>query len=316
MPSATRACSKADQLARHPTGSDTWGAWRTIPDMTTQTPPAPAPATSGEPTPIEEVDLVPGLRAIGRKWWVVAGATALGALAGMGLAGGSTESWESSAIVYVGQPITMSGSPMNTVTSKAATALEIARGDDATSAAATASGASAQRIRGGLVVVAVQTPLASKLPNPPAMLKVSVRDRSRAVSQRAATAIANHVVDSTNTYAPDKVKDLESQVRDFRQSISELQAQQRSLLGNGTSETRAILASLAGRDLAAARAELSQAQSALGLAREVELSRVVTQPRAVRITTTARHSTVAMGALLGMLIGLLAAWALGRRPTA
>lgn len=253
------------------------------------------------------------LSAIARKWWIVLiSVVVVGGLAALGSS--STQSlYSATSSVYLGQPVAANGSLLNTVSSKAATAIEVATGDDAVGKAADDAGTSTSKVRSGLSVIPVTPPLASKLPSPPALIKIRAQMEKRDQAQSVASSLATTLVNESNSFIDGKIARLEARVKDLEASEKELTAQRSAALnqaGSASGADRAVWAALASgfsADIRSTRSELAAAESQLEVARELEMSKIVSKPRASKVTTSAGNSKLALGLLAGLVIGILIA---------
>ena len=263
------------------------------------------------------------LRTIGqrlvRNWWIVAGVMAVLIIIGVVRSGSTATSYTATATVYLGQPVSPSGNLLPTITSNATTALNLATGDESIAAAADAAGTDASRIRHGLSVTSIQSPIASKLTTPPVLIKVAATDRSATVANASTMAVANHVIDATSTYARTKKRELKREIAHMDQSVADLEQQQSSAVraaagARGTEQTSwSVLLGIISRDLADARRQQSETRAQISLTDELETPRVLESAHAVKNVTAARGPRITMSALLGLIIGCAVALVV-RRP--
>jgi hypothetical protein len=220
--------------------------------------------------------------------------------------------------VYLGQSVSPSGLLLATGGTKAATGIEIAKGDDALAAAAKAANVTASRIRDGLVVTAVQSPLATQLQSPPAVLKVSVTDRSAEVADAAAAAIAEHLTDATNEDSEKKIESSESRIATLKAQEKDLTVQRAAALRavrSASPAERPVLTLLAGTiedGLAAVQADRASGQTELGLASDFEHSRVRDTTKAAKVTSGSGLGGILAAAFFGAIVGLVVAFVLAR----
>jgi capsular polysaccharide biosynthesis protein len=258
------------------------------------------------------------LGAIARKWWIVL--ISVMVFAGLAaLSSGSTQSlYSATSSVYLGQPVAANGSLLNTVSSKAATAIQVATGDEAVGTAAEDAGTTPGKVRSGLSVIPVTPPLASKLPSPPALIQIRSQMENRDHAQLIAASLAKTLVNESNSFIDGKITRLEARVDDLKTSEKELTAQRAAALnqaGSASGADRAVWAALASgfsADIRSTRSELAAAESQLEVAAELEKSKIVSEPRASKVTTSAGNSKLALGVLAGLVIGILIALVVDR----
>lgn len=263
------------------------------------------------------------LRTIGqrlrRNWWIIAIVVVVSVVVGIVRSGTTASTYTANATVYLGQPVAPTGNLLPTITSNATTALTLATGDEALAAAAAAADTSPQRIRSGLRVTSIQSPMASKLTTPPVLIKVSSTDRSDAVANAATMAVAKHVIDASSSYARSKKREQQRQVRMLETSITSLEQQQaaaiRAAAGTRGAEQTSwtLLLGTISRDIVNTREQLAEARAQQTLTTELETPRVLDSARAVKNATAARGPHVTMAALLGLILGCATALIVGRR---
>lgn len=262
-----------------------------------------------------EATLAERLSPLGRLWWLIALGAVLGLVVGVVARGGDGTRYQASATVYLGQPVGQNGALLETISSKAATGIQLATGEEAVKKAAKAADVSSARIRRGLTVAAVSSPLASKLASPPSIMKVTVRDSDRGVAQAATVAISEHLLEESGEYAQQKMKDVESEIDSLEGVLASL-TKQRSGALSSTAGTRddEILVTVLNSSIASTRVQLADARTQLTIARELEQSRIIDAPSASKVSTAERGSSLVVAALVGAIVGALIAFALGRRP--
>ena len=273
-----------------------------------------------------DVDLRTGWHSVLDLWWLVLLVVAATVALSLLNVSSSPTTFQGTATVYVGKPLSANGQPLGTITSESTTALEVAQGDEAVTKAADAAGTTAGKVRAGLSVQPVVSPIASKLQSPPTLLKVIVRASDRDVANKATAAIAAHLVEETNSYASEKIGALERRVEVYGTAEREQKVQRdkitRQLQGSPEGIEAAILSSLLSSltiDQRINQSDLADAEEELAVAREIEQSKVVTDPKAVKVAGKDTRSSLVVAAFLGLALGIVAALVVGwlrRRRTA
>jgi hypothetical protein len=268
--------------------------------------------TGGSMPPAEhDVELGSVGRRLAKAWWVIALAVAIAIIIGLARSAGESTTHTASATVYVGQPVAPSGALLPTLGSKASTALEIARGDQAIAAAARTADVPAARIRQDLVVTSVQSPLASKLASPPPLVRIAVTDTDAKVATRAAQAIADHLVRETNSYASDKLRELSTQLEELEADATQIEQQRTEALqaarssSAGERTTWAVLLGSLSRESSTLRSEQAQLRGQQAVARELESSRIIDKPSAITNAEEPRGPMLAMYGFIGLIAGAL-----------
>lgn len=281
----------------------------------TQTPPRATKQSS--PTSDQtstDVDLAGPWTSVRRFWWlVVLIAVAVTAAAAI-RAGSAPRLFRATTTLYVGQPLSPQGYLMSTSSAKAATAIEIAMGDESVSKAAKAANTTPANIRSGLSAVAVVSPLASKLANPPELLRISLKLKNASAANRAVAAIGEVVMDHTNEYAEDKIASLKEELKAHTEAkaLSDKQFADASkqVAAHPTGVEAAVWLSLMQTitvDRRQATTDLAQSRNELRLAEEIELTQVQSEPAAIRETAASKRPTIAVALLLGVGLGVVAA---------
>ena len=263
-----------------------------------------------DPDAEREVDLRSVWDRIAARWWLPALGVVLGLVIGFALALGSGKVYEGNALVYVGQPLTPGGSPIQNIATTPNQVGEIVRSEAALKEASKKSGIRVGKLRGHVSTQAI----APGAPNrSAATLLVQITVQGDSAPRRiaiAANALAAHVVGRVSDYPDLKIASFRQRLEGINArlesvavrivALEEAQAQAQGL----SPLERLELISLA--DNAEQRRgqlldQQTSAQQFLSLAESVEKAQVIEQ--AVAVATTARSGR--NGALVGGLIGLL-----------
>ena len=265
---------------------------------------------SHDPDAEQEIDLRSVWNRIAARWWLPALGVVAGLLAGFALALGSGKVYEGSALLYVGQPLTPGGSPIQSIATTPNQVGEIVRSEAALKEAAKKSGIRVGKLRGHVSTRAISPGVQSRAA---ATLLVEVTVQGDSPPRRialAATTLAQHVIDRVSDYPDLKIASFRQRLEGINArlesvavritALEEAQAESRDL----TPLERLELISLA--DNAEQRRgqlldQQTSAQQFLSLAERVEKAQVIDP--AVGVATTARSGR--NGALVGALIGLL-----------
>ena len=237
----------------------------------------------------QEVDLRRYWSAVAARWWLPVVGLLAGAAIGYAISLGGSDVWRGTALVYLGQPVTPSGAQVQSLSTNPAAAGEVAGSGAAQRRVERAVGLARGTLAGNVSVAAVEGNLSRLGQNP--LVRVRVEGDTRKVA-RAATGLAREVVDAVSGYADGKITVLEAGIERIESDLDE---------ARGASGGEALLW----------RAELNNqlllAQQNLQLAREVERARVVQEAVARKVTAQSRRNQVLVGAVLGLLAGLIAA---------
>jgi hypothetical protein len=142
-------------------------------------------------------------------------------------------------------------------------------------------------------------------------------------SEKAADSLAGSVVGVVSTYVDQKITLLNKQVvssntelEDIDARVSNAVKQQRDVIANKSiSPTDKLIVIIASNNTISfseqrrgtVQQELFQNQQLLSLAENVELSKIVQPAAASRTTATSRRNAAAIGGLIGLLLGAVAA---------
>ena len=258
-------------------------------------------------------------RSILRRWWLLAAAVAIGAIAGYLASLGGGDVYIARTTLYLGQPTTPSGNAQ--VQSRAtnpAIVNEIVRSEATVREVAREVGVDPGRLRNGITsrpLAAAPQTTARQGQNP--LVQVSVRGPWREETAQAANLLAEAVVTGASGYVNEKVaaleERLESQERELRAIDTRIDQLQRSAAQNGLTETQRlsvlVLISLAEQRRGILIGDRTGTEQLLTLAEEVERASQVTEAVAARVPAQSPRSAIIVGALIGLLAGLALALA-------
>jgi len=272
-----------------------------------------------------EVDLGSAWRRIAARWWLPAGGLVVGAVLGVLVALGGGDVYQAKTLMYLGQPFTPGGgSQIVSLQTNPKAVSEIVRSEAAIRKAAHASGLRPGQLRGNVSSAAIVQvgQIASRTLSP--LVEIVVRAPTRVQAAKAAASLAESVTDGIAGYVDNKMELLSGDIASTKASIdtanariATAQEQQRQAAANTS-------LSLAERLLVQANInttlqfyeahrqaltdDLTQAEQLLSLAQQVEKTRVLEPGVGVRTDATSRRNAVAVGGLLGLLAGALAAY--------
>ncbi|HXF98866.1 MAG TPA: hypothetical protein VNJ46_09675 [Gaiellaceae bacterium] len=271
-----------------------------------------------------EVDLASARERLAERWWLPAAGLFLGAVAGLALALAGGSVWRAQTILYLGQPFApLGGGQIQTLATNPRTAADLVRSEAALAAAARASRMTVQELRGSISTKELVAPGQARGTTP--LFELTVKAPSKRKAEAAATALAERLVRNVSAYVEDKVRLLERQLAVSRaqleaveRRIQDAQEQQERLQADPSIPTdqKLILTlnlnsviTTADARRASLQEDLYEAQQLLNLADSVEMSRIVEPPTASRSTARSGRTSLLVGALLGLLLGAVAALA-------
>ena len=284
-----------------------------------------------------EVDLRSAWDRIVARWWLAVGGFVVGAILGVLVSVGGGDVWRAEALIYLGQPFTPSGGgQLQSLQTNPKTVSEIIRSEAAITKAAKAAGMRPGQLRGNVTSTAVvQAGQVARNFTP--LVELEVRAPSKVKAEKAAASLSATVVGQVVPYITQKMALLETQIENDEKQLEDIGAR----IANATSQQNLAIndktLSLAEKLLVSTNsnatinsaeqrrgtvlADLNIARQLLSLATNVELSRVVQPATAKRTSATSRRTAAVVGALVGLLLGSLAAivadpWVARRRNAA
>jgi capsular polysaccharide biosynthesis protein len=256
--------------------------------------------TTFDPEAEQEVDFGRYWRLIAARWWLVVGGLVIGAVVGYSVSLGGSQTFQATAIVYLGQPYTASGNvQLQSAQTNPSTVRAVIHSDAVLVGIAATCKAKLADFRGGISTQALAGNIAKN--GQTAEVSISVQSRRRRVASCAANELARAVVDKTSGFANQKIANFRAEV-----SIDEKQVAiiNQALQRGGLSATDQLLLQL--RLATTQQDQLSTAQLLLQ-ATQVEAPKILTGATAQRVTARSRRTTVVVAALIGLIIGAIAA---------
>lgn len=272
----------------------------------------------------QEVDLSSAWQRIKLRWWLPVGGLVTGAVIGLALALSGGSVWRAETIVYLGQPFApLGGGQIQSLATNPRTVGEIVRSEAALQAASEASGIPVSSLRSSISTRELLAAGQLRGINP--LIEISVKGSARAKVEQAADALAARVVEGVSVYVTKKVELLErevavseSQLEAVEARIQAAQRQQDTLIQDQSIplDQRLLLSANLNSVITTADARrtslqdnLFEASQLLNLAESVESSRVVEPGAASKTTARSSRTSLLVGALIGLLLGAVAALA-------
>jgi Chain length determinant protein len=265
---------------------------------------APAPPSRGfDPEAEQEVDFARYVRLLAVRWWLLLAGLVVGAVIGYLVSLGGTQVYKASATVYIGQPYSPTGgtlvvdpqtnpSAVGTVVQSQAVVNTVANRCDTKSST----------FKNGISTQAVATGSSSKSGgqiNP--LVKVSVQAKKGKLAACTANGLADEVVSHLGTYPARKIANLKAHIAFDNQDIKTIQA---AIADPSISSTDKLILQTTLRSDQLDKTTNSQL---LLLATQVESPKVLARAASQKITARSRRNTVVIAALIGLVIGAIAA---------
>jgi capsular polysaccharide biosynthesis protein len=258
------------------------------------------PPHSFDPEAEQEIDFGRYVRLVASRWWLVVAGLILGAVVGYAVSLGGSQRYQATATLYLGQPYNSSGNVQlqgpqtnpSTVRQVAHATIVINQvaGLCKTKPGAFRNGISTQTVSGNISKNG-QTPLVT----------LSVQAAKRKVATCAANSLARIVVAKTSGYANQKIGS-------FRQQVVSAERQEtainKALQSGHLSSTDQLLLQLR---LGTEQQQQQTAGQLLAQARLFEAPSILTAAAPDRITARSRRNTAVVAAVIGAILGVLAA---------
>jgi hypothetical protein len=274
----------------------------------------PAPDLEGE----EELELGKYWSALVARWWLPFAGLVAGAVIGYLLALGGHQVYQAKANVYLGQPLNATGTgQIQSLSTNPSTVKQVVLSPFWQHVAERRAGLPSGSLRGHVstqAVAGVAAALGRVGQNP--LVNIVVTGKHPAQIARAADALAKIVVNQVSgRYVDTKIKNLKTNIAVDKAELANINERltslQQQIRGGGLSATdRLIVGNLIGLAIQEQRQVIedqTQNQSLLALAQNVERSYVFSPARATKTTARSRRNSVLVGALIGLLLGIVAA---------
>ena len=266
----------------------------------------------------EELELGRYWDALIARWWLPVAGLAIGIVIGYLLSVGGGQVYQAKSTVYLGQPLNPTGTgQIQSLSTNPSTVKQVVLSPYWQHVAEQQAGLSSGSLRGHVstqAVAGVAAALGRVGQNP--LVNIVITGKKRAKIALAADALARIVVNQVSgRYVTTKIKNLQTNIKadktelaGINQRVASLQAQVQG--ATGSTIERLIIGNLIGLALQEQRQvidDLSQNQQLLALAQNVEQSKLITPARATKTTARSKRNSVLVGALIGLLLGIIAA---------
>jgi capsular polysaccharide biosynthesis protein len=253
-----------------------------------------------DPEAEEEVDFGRYGRLLAARWWLPVLGLVVGAVIGYGLALGGNQQFRASTTIYLGQPYSASGNvQLQAAQTNPSTVPRIAHAEIVVEKVARECKAKPGDLRGGISTQTISGNIAKNGQTP--LVSISVLAKKRRLAACAANALSREVIDRVSAFANQKIKNFSGQITNDQKQIDQFNA---ALGSNAISVTDKLV--LQGR-LAQAEADRLSTSQLLLQAKVVEAPSVLTAAAAQKVTARSRRNTVVVAALIGLIVGVLAA---------
>jgi capsular polysaccharide biosynthesis protein len=289
--------------------------------MSTEVPRQPVPDLDAE----QEVDFGRYWRLIAARWWLPVGLLVAGLVIGYLVSlGTSSTTYKATAQVYLGQPLAPAGAaPVSSAPTSLGLVSNLVTSETTVRSVAAASGLKAGRLRGHITTKPILGITAARVGTPAPLLAITVTGSPPRKIADAANRLANVVVRAVSGYTDVKIEKLKEQIDFDDKSLARnndrfaiAQRQQAAILADKTlapTERLLLLANI-NTTLVTVEQRLGQlesdrlnAQQFLSLAENVERGRITSQAVATKTAGPNSRTGAAIGGLIGLIVGILAA---------
>jgi capsular polysaccharide biosynthesis protein len=262
---------------------------------------APAPPSRGfDPEAEQEVDFAKYVRLLAIRWWLLLAGLLAGAVIGYLISLGGTQVYSATGTIYLGQPYSASSSvALQSANTNPSAVGTVVHSQQVQLGVAAHCKASVRDFRKGISTKTVPGALTKNGQTP--LVQLTVQAKKAKVAQCAANGLANAAVRRLGTYAVQKITSLQKQIAFDNGDIKAIQA---AIAGSDLSTTDKLILQTTLRtdqqDKITASLNLIQAL-------HVEKPKVLVGAAAQRITARSRRNTVVVAALIGLILGAIAA---------
>jgi capsular polysaccharide biosynthesis protein len=258
------------------------------------------PDTSFDPEAEQEIDFGRYVRLIAVRWWLVVAGLILGAVVGYAVSLGGGQRYQATATLYLGQPYSASGNvQLQAAQTNPSTVRVIAHATSVIGTVAASCKTKPGAFKGGISTQTVSGNITKNGQTP--LVSLSVQSPKRKVATCAANGLARIVIDKSAEFANQKVATFAAQIKNDNKQIAVIN---QALESSATSSTDKLVLQLRLGTLEDAR--LSTAQLELQ-ANKVEKPSILTGAAASRITARSHRNTAVVAAVIGAILGALAA---------
>jgi capsular polysaccharide biosynthesis protein len=255
---------------------------------------------SFDPEAEQEVDFGRYWRLLGARWWLLAGGLVIGAVIGYGLSLGGSQTFKATATLYLGQPYSASGNvQLQAAQTNPSTVRAIAHSDAVIQQVAAACKSRPADFRGGISTQTLSGNIAKNGQTP--LVSVTVQAKKRRKAACAANGLAKAVVEKASAFANQKISNFSRQIANQQRKINAIN---QALQSGGFSTTDKLVLQL---QLTNAEDAVLSTSQLLLQAKEIEKPSVLTGASATKVTARSRRNTVVVSALIGLILGAIAA---------
>ncbi|HET7146265.1 MAG TPA: hypothetical protein VFI10_03610 [Gaiellaceae bacterium] len=239
-------------------------------------------------------------RLLATRWWLLAAGLVIGALIGYAVSVGGAQRFKATATIYLGQPYSASGNiQLQGAQTNPSTVRQIAHAEIVVQKVARECDAKPGDFRGGISTQTIAGNIARNGQTP--YVSVSVQAKKRRLTSCAATKLALEVVDRVSAFANGKISNFRAQISNDEKQINQIN----DALENANLSATDKLIIL--QRLTQLNSDKLQTSQLLSQATQIESPSILTGAVAQKITARSRRNSIVVAALIGLIIGAIAA---------
>jgi uncharacterized protein involved in exopolysaccharide biosynthesis len=272
---------------------------------------------SGSSDEEREIDLARWRRAVVALWWLPVAGLVLGAIVGVLYSFRGGTNYKATALISLGQPTSPGGVLVNGFGTNPRAISLIVSSADAQAQAATRADMRPAALRGHVSVAQVGAATGAGAARATPLIALSVTGARPATTAAAANALAKIVVGRTTaSYVGLKIRTFQSTLDNVTKQISSVNKRLAVITASETAAKNLDpfqqLVIVSQEDNAETRlgnliAQQETLQQQLRFAQEVESAKVVVPARSVKASAHSRNTSLIIGALIGLILGTIAA---------
>jgi capsular polysaccharide biosynthesis protein len=270
------------------------------------TTPAGSQGRGFDPEAEQEVDFAKYGRMLAARWWLLAAGVVAGAVIGYLVSLGGAQVYQATATVYLGQPYSPTGvTPVITPQTNAGSVGAVVKAQSVDDKVATVCHTGVAAFRKGISTQALSSGSSSSKTggavqaNP--LVTVTVQAKKGKVATCAANNLARAVTKTLGAYPAKKIAIYKAHIAFDNKDIKTIQA---AIANPGISDTDKLLLQTT---LRSDQLDLSTYSGLLLETENVELPKLLTPAAAHQTTARSRRNTVVIAAIIGLILGILAA---------
>jgi uncharacterized protein involved in exopolysaccharide biosynthesis len=263
-----------------------------------------------------EIDLARWRRALTALWWLPALGLVLGAIAGFLFAAGGTSSYKATALISLGQPVSPGGVVIASYATNPRAISEITSSASAQEQAAQEVGIHPGVLRGNVSVGTVGVATGAGAARTAPLIALTVQGKVGQRTQDAANALARIVVaDTTAPYVGTKIATYDSVLKTVKKQLHSINVRLAAL------QTALVKSHLAPIDQLVLVSQVDNAEQRQGnlldqeattnqqlaFAKTVESAKIVRSAVSVLSSAHSKRTSLVIGALIGLILGGIAA---------